>query len=240
MKSDHHSKMYFYESFAETFDSKMNMYDVNKRLDVVFNELLIEDIRDKKLLDAGCGTGWFSKFSAERGANVTSMDLGENLLAKVALKCKSERIVGSILEIPFQDNVFDYVISSEVIEHVPDPFKAMQELFRVLKPGGSMVLTTPNKVWYFAILVANTFKLRPYQGLENWTGWYEMKRKLQRIGFTDIRQSGIHLFPFISEIFYPILDFFHRFNKTLGPIMLNIVVKAKKPEKRENLIDTFY
>jgi len=56
--------MYFYESFAGDFDSKMNMYDTQKRLDVVFNELLTEDIKDLKLLDGGCGTGWFSKAAA--------------------------------------------------------------------------------------------------------------------------------------------------------------------------------
>ena len=176
MNNNKYSKMYFYESFAESFDSKMNMYDTNKRLEVVFNELLTEDIGNKILLDAGCGTGWFSKFSIQRGAIVTSLDLGENLLAKVALKCKSERIAGSILNIPFEDNVFDVIISSEVIEHVTDTYKAMRELFRVLKPGGTMVLTTPNKIWYFAIWIADTFNLRPYQGLENWTSWYDMKR----------------------------------------------------------------
>jgi 2-polyprenyl-3-methyl-5-hydroxy-6-metoxy-1,4-benzoquinol methylase len=223
-------KMYFYESFAESFDSKMNMYDTNKRIDVVFNELLTEDITNRKLLDAGCGTGWFSKAAVERGAIVTSMDLGESLLAKVALKCSSERLVGSILAIPCQDNVFDIIISSEVIEHVPDPFKAMQELYRVLKPGGTLVLTTPNKIWYFAVWIADTFKLRPYQGLENWTGWYEINRKLKKIGFTDIWMSGIHIFPFVSRVLYPVLDFFHRFNRILGPVMLNIAVKARKPD----------
>lgn len=229
MKNSDYKKMHFYESFAGSFDSRMNMYDTNKRLDVVFNELLTEDIRNMKVLDAGCGTGWFSKIAVDRGGMVTSMDLGENLLSKVAMKCNSERVVGSILEIPFPDNFFDIVISSEVIEHVPDQYKAMQELFRVLKPGGIMVLTTPNKLWYFAVWIGNTFKLRPYQGLENWSGWFEMKRKLSKIGFTKLQMIGIHLFPFVSKIFYPLLDFFHRFNSFLGPVMLNIAVKAKKP-----------
>jgi 2-polyprenyl-3-methyl-5-hydroxy-6-metoxy-1,4-benzoquinol methylase len=229
MQSNIIEKMYFYESFAEDFDSRMNMYDTNKRLFVVYNELLTEDISNKKVLDAGCGTGWFSKAAADRGAIVTSMDLGENLLSKVAMKCNSERIVGSILEIPFPDNFFDIVISSEVIEHVPDPFKAMHELYRVLKPGGNLILTTPNKIWYFAVWIGNTFKMRPYQGLENWTGWFEMKRKLNRIGIKEYQLTGIHLFPFVSSLFYPVLDFFHRFNSVLGPVMLNIAVKAKKP-----------
>jgi len=222
-------KMFFYESFAEVFDSKMNMYDTNKRLNVVFNELLVEDITGRKLLDAGCGTGWFSKLSCERGAIVTSMDLGENLLAQVASKCSSNRVLGSILEMPFNDNEYDIVISSEVIEHTPDPFKAIQELFRVTKPGGILVLTTPNKIWYFAIWIANLLKLRPYQGLENWTGWYEMKRNLDKIGFTDVRMRGIHQFPFVIKALYPMLEFFDLFNKYFGPSMLNISISARKP-----------
>ena len=40
MKITKNEKMYFYESFADEFDSKMNMYDTNKRLEVIFNELL--------------------------------------------------------------------------------------------------------------------------------------------------------------------------------------------------------
>lgn len=230
MDKDTKEKMYFYETFAEDFDSKMNMYDTNKRVQVVYNELLKgEDLNGKKLLDAGCGTGWFSKGAADRGANVTSMDLGEGLLSQVAKKCKSERVVGSILEMPFDDNTFDYVVSSEVIEHIPEPMKGVEEIFRVLKPGGTMVLTTPNQFWYWSVVVANRFKLRPYQGLENWTGWGQMKRELQRIGFEIEDQRGVHILPFVTPLVYPILNLFHGLNKPLGPLMINIAVKAKKP-----------
>ena len=221
-------KMYFYEEFSGQFDSKMNMYDTNKRVQVIFDELLQEDISGKYLLDAGCGTGWFSKKACERGAQVVSMDLGEGLLSEVKKKCNSSRIVGSILEIPFNENTFDIIVSSEVIEHVPDPYQAIEELFRVLKPGGTLVLTTPNKLWYFAIWIANTFKLRPYQGLENWTGWYEMKKNMRKIGFEIKEMKGVHLFPFVSPVFYPILNFAHRFSHFFGPLMLNIAVKATK------------
>lgn len=228
MEAEVKRKMYFYEEFAGEFDSKMNMYDTNKRLDVVFNELLKEDIAGKKVLDAGCGTGWFSKGAAGRGAYVVSMDLGEKLLAEVAKKVNSERVVGSILEMPFPDNWFDIVISSEVIEHTPEPFAGVKEMYRVLKPGGVLVLTTPNKFWYFSVWIANKLGLRPYQGLENWTGWLEMKRKLAAAGFTTEKMAGVHLLPFVSPLLYPLLNFFHRFNGVLGPVMINIAVRCKK------------
>lgn len=224
-------KMYFYERFANEFDSKMNMYDTNKRLHVFYNELLTEDITNKKLLDAGCGTGWFSKYACDRNALVTSMDLGEGLLGRVATKCNSERVVGSILEIPFAENTFDIVVSSEVIEHTPDPKRAISELFRVLKPGGTLVLSVPNKFWYFSIWIANKLKLRPYDGYENWQGWNELKKCLLSNGFEIQRMQGIHLFPFVFGFLNPVLDFFHRFNKPLGPVMLNIAVKCYKPVK---------
>lgn len=222
-------RMYFYESFADQFDSRMNKYDLHKRLAVVFDELLgSHSLGGKTLLDAGCGTGWFSQRAVERGARVTSMDLGEKLLGEVAKKCASERVVGSILAIPFQDRSFDYVISSEVVEHVPDPFKAIAELHRVLKPGGILVITTPNRLWHFSVLIANRLKLRPYQGYENWLGYAELRDNLKRLGCHDICMKGIHLFPFVSPIFYPILNLFHRSGRLLGPLMVNIAVRCQK------------
>lgn len=229
MNSTENEKMFFYEkNFAKDFDEKMNKYDLRKRLQVIYNELLTSDISNKRLLDAGCGTGWFSKAASDRGALVTSMDLGENLLSEVAKKCETERVAGSILEMPFKKNTFDLIVCSEVIEHVPDPEKAITELYRVLKPGGTLVLTTPNRFWHFSLSIANFFKLRPYQGLENWLGYSELKKKAENAGFIVEEIHGIHLFPFVVSFLNPILDFFHRFKKTMGPIMVNTAIKCKK------------
>lgn len=228
MQSSSVDKMFFYESFAGEFDSKMNMYDTQKRLEVVFNELLTEDIKHKVLLDGGSGTGWFSRAAVERGASVTSLDLGENLLNEVAKKCETKRVVGSVLDLPFADNTFDIVLSSEVIEHTTDPDLAIKEYHRVLKQGGIMVLTTPNKFWYFSLWIANLLNLRPYQGLENWLSWGHLKRILSQTGFTIEKMGGIHLFPFVFKILNPVLDFFHRYRRSLGPVMVNIAIRCRK------------
>jgi 2-polyprenyl-3-methyl-5-hydroxy-6-metoxy-1,4-benzoquinol methylase len=52
-------------------------------------------------------------------------------------------VVASALQLPFKDNSFDTVVSTEVLEHVPDPLRAMREMQRVLKPGGRLILSTP-------------------------------------------------------------------------------------------------
>ncbi len=132
------NKMFFYESIATSFDSLVNMYDTEKRVSVIFNELLPSKIKGKKLLDAGCGTGWVSLEATKRGCLVTSLDLGPELLNEVKRKCETTRVIGSVLELPFPDNTFDLVVSTEVIEHVTSPTQAIKEMYRVLKPGGML------------------------------------------------------------------------------------------------------
>ncbi len=228
MQKSHDEKMFFYDKFADQFDSKMNMYDVNRRLQVIFQGLLTEDIKGKLLLDAGSGTGWFSREAVLRGAKVTSLDVGENILSQVAKKCDSERVVGSILDIPFEDGHFDVVISTEVIEHTTDPRKAIYEMSRVLKKGGILVFTVPNKAWHFAVAIANGLKLRPYEGYENWVGWSELKEWLDKAGFSITTMRGLHLFPFVFPFTHKLLTYADKFGESIGPMMLNICVKAIK------------
>lgn len=223
------SKEYFYESFADEFDSRMNMYDTRRRVELIFDELLPGPLAGKKLLDAGCGTGWFSQAAMQHGADVVAMDLGDRLLQKVREKCKAQTVVGSVLSIPFPDNHFDIVMSSEVIEHTPDPPAAIREMARVVKPGGHLVITTPNRFWYFSLVIANHLRLRPYQGMENWISWRQFTQTHREAGM-DIRvRAGVHLFPFVIPFLNPLLRFFDRFSRRLYPVMVNMAIHSVKP-----------
>lgn len=222
------SKMLFYESIAHSFDSVVNMYDTRKRVSVIFSELLPPDITGKQFLDAGCGTGWVSAEAAARGAQVTSMDMGPELLKEVAKKAKTKTVVGSILEMPFADNSFDIVVSTEVIEHVTEPLKAIQEMHRVLKPGGVVVITTPNAFWHWAIRLSNALHLRPYQGLENWLSWDQFMNAHTLLGYTTLKKRGIHTFPFILGFTHPLLDFLDRFHGLYDRYMVNMCISARK------------
>jgi len=226
---DQHDKMFFYDRFAADFDDKMNMYDLKRRIEIVFDDFLKEELlSDKLFLDAGSGTGWFSSEAVQKKAQVYSLDIGENILAEVAMKCNSNRVVGSVLEIPFNDNYFDIVLCTEVIEHTPDPKKAVTELARVVKKGGTLIITVPNIIWYPLIVIANFLKLRPYEGYENWVGWNEMKKWLTGLGLKIESMKGIHLFPFILPFTHNILRYFDNYESHLGFMMLNICVKAIK------------
>ncbi|MDQ3008756.1 MAG: class I SAM-dependent methyltransferase [bacterium] len=227
--SPEENKMLFYDTLAVDFDSVVNQYDTNKRLRVVFDELLSDtELQGLKVLDAGCGTGWFSQVAAQKKAKVTSLDIGENLLKEVAKKCKTKCVVGSIMELPFADNTFDVVISSEVIEHVTDPVKGISECVRVTKPGGLIIMTTPNRFWHWSLSVAHFFGVRRYDGLENWLSYSDFSIAFTRAGGEIEKQQGIHLFPFVVPFLNPILDLTHHFRVPLGPVMVNMAIRARK------------
>jgi SAM-dependent methyltransferase len=229
--SESSDKALFYERFAPHFDASMNRYEVNKRLRLVFDGILgSRDLRNVSLLDAGCGTGLFSLEACRRGASVTSMDVGEGLLAMVAEKCDSTRVVGDLQALPFDDDSFQIVLCTEVIEHVQDPLGAIGELARVLRPGGTLILTTPNRIWHPAIRLAGALRLRPYEGFENWIGWRTLLRSVERSGLEIERWSGFNALPFLFPATYPLIDLLDRLGSTpLGRTMINMLVVAAKP-----------
>jgi len=96
----------------------------------------------KKALDVGCREGVQTKWLEEKGYQVTSVDN-----KKVFKKCI---IVDLNKKLFFNDKSFDLIWCSEVIEHLDNPSLTESEFRRVLKPGGEMILTTPNSYsWIF-------------------------------------------------------------------------------------------
>jgi SAM-dependent methyltransferase len=108
------------------------------------------------LLDIGAGGGRHAFEAARRGAHVVPVDLGAGDLkdaAAVLLGMVQEGEVepatylgcvnGDATSLPFPDGAFDRVIASEVFEHIPDDVAAMDEVARVVRPGGTVAVTVP-------------------------------------------------------------------------------------------------
>jgi SAM-dependent methyltransferase len=106
---------------------------------------LIDSKRKGLALDLGCREGYWSKRIEALGYEVASIDI-----EKRYHKCT---VMDANKPLPFPDQSFDLVWSSEVIEHLDSPQKIMTELKRILKPGGQIILTTPNSYfWLFKLL----------------------------------------------------------------------------------------
>ena len=98
-------------------------------------------------------------------------------------------IIGDVMNLPFSDNTFDYVICFETLEHVKNPFTAMNEIHRVLKPSGIFIGSAPfmyeihgkeygdywrftEQGWRELLIKFKTISITPYSGKENTPVWH--------------------------------------------------------------------
>ena len=96
-----------------------------------------------RLLDVGCGTAWSAYAFARRAFDVTGVDLNPDVFEPPPLPRLLLR-EGSVLRLPFPDASFDLVAGYQMLEHVPAPEAALREMLRVVRPGGTISIVSPN------------------------------------------------------------------------------------------------
>ena len=135
----------------QTFDSKTGynlIYNEYRKMHSYLNEFednklipLLGNIKEKKVLDAGCGTGRLMRKLIDEGAFVTALDISENMLKVVQKKYPDVKtVVGDVEKMPFENNSFDVIISTFVLVHLSNPSTFFEEVCRVLKDKGKFVV----------------------------------------------------------------------------------------------------
>jgi ubiquinone/menaquinone biosynthesis C-methylase UbiE len=181
------------------------------------------DFTVKRLLEIGCGRGGFSSWLGEqdkRPEEIIAADFSEKAL-EIGKKQADNRMITGInwlqadmQDIPLDSDSVDTVISFETIEHVPNPKKAIDEVFRVLKPGGKFFLTTPNyfgSTGFYRVYV-NFFRggfSECGQPINNWMFIFKTKKWLRQSGFKiEITDAVGHYFywPKMIPKPVPVLD----------------------------------
>ncbi len=101
--------------------------------------------RGKRLLDVGCGKGTLVEIAEDKFDVIHGCDISETALYEAKGRCMMATCVDLNAEtLPYRDDSFDCVTCLEVVEHVMDPLHLLKNIYRVLGPKGSLVLTTPN------------------------------------------------------------------------------------------------
>lgn len=121
-------------------------------------EMVSMNLTDKLLLEIGCGMGTSSVMFALQGAQIVASDLTKHAVQMTNNKFQMLDLNGIAVQadaehLPFRDNTFDVVFSSGVLHHTPNTEQAIDEIYRVLKPGGEAVVMLYAK-WSFHYLVS--------------------------------------------------------------------------------------
>ena len=108
------------------------------------------------LLDFGCGNGAQTLALADLFSRVEGLDVERGFLNAFAAEIQKRRLTETVAAVPYDgarfpqpDGTFDWATTFTVLEHVPDDRMALKEIHRVLKPGGGLIVSVPNKWWLF-------------------------------------------------------------------------------------------
>lgn len=138
-------------TIASMFDNIAKHYDILNHLlslgqDFYWRSVMTRELAAKpgeRILDLAAGTGDSSRGFLKHGAVVTGLDLSSNMLAIAQTKLAGmafTAVQGSAYEMPFRDNSFDGATCAFGIRNMPDTARALGELFRVIRPGGRLVI----------------------------------------------------------------------------------------------------
>ncbi len=101
---------------------------------------------NQRLLDAGCSYGYMTCHYAKKAEDTWGIDINEEHIAQANEMYPEHNFRVEYLEnLSFEDNFFDSIVFTDVLEHTQDKIKSLSELYRVLKPGGEIIISTPHK-----------------------------------------------------------------------------------------------
>lgn len=201
------------------------------------------------ILDAGCGNGRDFGLLLSHTNRIVGIDFSLEMVKGAKSKIdrltnerKAAVLTGDVTRLPFRDNSFDLITCSEVLEHVPNWLQAVVEFQRVLKPGGDLIISTPNKYSIYGLTryTARLF-IKSKHPYDDWKTYFELRDALVSRGFDVAAARGSCYLPGDISYYQPFkkvithfLGFARFLERTLScirPFSLlgyHILVKARK------------
>lgn len=235
---------------AESYGDELTAFWINDHIKKArdgcheFDALLEEKLQEPPsldVLDLCCGWGEFVVNFRKRGIKCYGIDISDTIYHGLVLarenSIPSSFINGDVYSLPFKSDFFDVVYSFSALEHIERPQELLKQIYRVIKPGGSLFLTFPNPLypidghtflWFVPYLphrlAGKYVKLRKKRrATDHWDVWYHKRRHVntwaKRAGFTEIgvyppnrlwgrRSRQMHQFT-IKHFILKIADFFN-------------------------------
>jgi 2-polyprenyl-3-methyl-5-hydroxy-6-metoxy-1,4-benzoquinol methylase len=180
-----HPAVCFHDQLASGWEKKYEKSSFSGRAVALLSLLSDQSLRGQLWLDAGCGSGLLSRMLAEQGCNVVGVDgspqmvqaatgIGRQGLCPSAGSLEFQQ-VETIEQLPMSVASFDGILCSSVIEYLDHPRQCLEEFHRVLRPGGLLLLSVPNRhslmrrVQKLSLRLSKVFLKRPWPEYLLWS-----------------------------------------------------------------------
>lgn len=181
--------------------SKFSLLGIHhKHLDDYIRTGITKIAKGSKILDAGCGINAWPTKSMRKNFTIEGIDGEEDAVNFCKKHYSGKYVHGDLYKMPYKNSMFDAVTMREVIEHFKKPEVAVKEVYRILKPGGILVLTTPNYDSIKLNIIENTYNrffgghCKPYKADVHPSKFkFEMLEKLISKYFNILDHSTIDL-----------------------------------------------
>lgn len=180
--------------YKDMYEHEMTHWWYRVRRNLVKNLITTysQNKKDNQILDIGCGTGALMKEIAS-GGTVTGVDFSADAVHFCKQRGLENVVQGSVTSLPFLNDTFDIVLALDILEHVEDDGQAVQEISRVLKPGGVAIIFVPA----FMVLWGSTDEVSEHKRR------YRKKQLLEVLKPSFFKIERISYFNFL--LFTPIL-----------------------------------
>jgi len=219
------------ETYEETakFDE---FVDPKRKVETYFS--LVKSCPGKNVLEIGCAKGTLAIKLAKDGYKVTAVDIAKNYIYKAYINAKTEGVKINFRIIDIQKpcrmrETFDIIVMTEVLEHLRSPSIALENVWKLLKNNGFLIISTPNQ-GTIGKLVRNLFKKDFFEGLHlNCYDFSQLYYTLRLHGFTTVKLYSC------EEIDIPIINrisFIRPLSLLMGKrfptLSKQLIIKAKK------------
>lgn len=182
----------YFDRWAKSYDKSLFQFWMKRFYSPVLQEVKLE--KESRFVDISCGTGELLQKIQGKG-ELYGVELSEEMLKKARLKLHKVKLLkADVHQLPFPDDYFDYVVTTEAFHHYYDQQLALQEMSRIAKTGGKVIVSDIN---FFLRLIHRLFeKLEP--GCVKINSKKEMRRLFERTGLRNIRQKRNFLFAIMT------------------------------------------
>jgi len=134
---------------------------------------ILGNVKNKKILDGGCGTGIYAKILTKKGAIVKGIDLSEKEI-EIAKK-ENPRVefkIGNAQKLPYKNKEFDIVLAALALAHLQNWNRVLKEIYRVLKPNGIFIFSEGNPI-------SDCIRLKGNKKIEIRKNYFDEKTKIR-------------------------------------------------------------